>query len=175
VYVIEISAGPHDFDELLIGATAFGQSRLVRRQIAGIKVENGADRAKIAPSAQIRTCVDLFGPGKWRNVKIGTAPGGKFRLWTCGVAPVAITSHVHDITSQPYECPVLTYQIQLYGGDLETTLNERFLILVAVIVVGSYGFDAVHQCRYDKDGAYRQNSVGLGGPVVCHGKLPRFV
>src|ERR1700758_1387941 len=38
VYVIKISASPHDLDEFLVSVPTRRQSRLIRRQIAGIKV-----------------------------------------------------------------------------------------------------------------------------------------
>jgi hypothetical protein len=40
VYVIKISALPHDLDEFVVSVPTCRQSRLIRRQIAGIKVQN---------------------------------------------------------------------------------------------------------------------------------------
>jgi hypothetical protein len=40
VYGIEIRPSPHDLDELLVSEPTFGQSRFVRRQIAGVRVRN---------------------------------------------------------------------------------------------------------------------------------------
>ena len=40
VYVIKISASPHDLDEFLVSVPTCRQSRFIRRQIAGIKVLN---------------------------------------------------------------------------------------------------------------------------------------
>ena len=41
MYVIEVGAVPHDLDELRVGAPAFRQSSVVRRQVPRIKVGNG--------------------------------------------------------------------------------------------------------------------------------------
>ena len=40
VYVIKIGTSPHDLDEFLVSMSTCRESRLIRSQIAGIKVQN---------------------------------------------------------------------------------------------------------------------------------------
>src|SRR5690348_11263957 len=111
---------------------------MIRRQIARVEVWNSArigERPEIVASRQIGGRIHHHLSKKWplrRCEKIGISGRRVFDAGIERVASIAIGLRVDEVASEPYESPVLSFQIQRDRRNCETLLNFRVFIVTLI-------------------------------------------
>jgi hypothetical protein len=89
------------------------------------------------------------------------------------VTAITVAHRIDNVASQSHKRPVLAFQVQRYGCDIETTLNKGFLVLITLfILIGSDSLRAIHQDRERKSANNRRQCCCFEKIIASHGTAP---
>src|SRR6266702_3401752 len=130
--MIHVYARPNDLDKLGKRVAPFRPPGFIGCQVAGNNVWRIWPRylTKIIPATQIRRRIDL----RRLLAKVWVSTREEFGRGVFGVAAIAVSLCIYNITAQSHQGQVLSVQVQRDRRNLESLLNPRIGVVASVLV-----------------------------------------